>query len=96
MAVVYHDMAVLFDNLIRQVTDLNLPHGLENSLCTKLNAAMKAIKEAKPGNDVGAINAMEAFINKVEAHRGKKILSEDANALVTKAQAIIARLSGSP
>jgi len=90
---VYQDPAVLIDNLDSYVQDLNLSQNIENSLCTKLGVAMKAISELKQNNGVVAVNAMGAFVNQVEAQRGKKITEEDADALIAKAQAIIALLS---
>jgi hypothetical protein len=38
--------------------------------------------------------ALEAFINELEAQRGKKIPEAVADALIAKAQGIIAELSG--
>jgi len=90
---VYQDLAVLIDNLDSYVDDLNLSQNIENSLCAKLGVAMKAIRDLKQNNDVGAVNAIGAFVNQVEAQRGKKITEEDAAALISKAQAIIALLS---
>jgi hypothetical protein len=52
------------------------------------------LEDANPQNDVAAINALQAFINKVEAQRGKKISEADADALIAKAQAIVEELSG--
>ncbi len=36
-----------------------------------------------------AINSLEAFINEIEAQRGKKISDAEANALIAIAQQII-------
>ena len=54
---------------------------------------MKAITDLKHNNDVAAVSAMDAFVSQIEAQRGKKITDEDTDALVSKAQAIIALLS---
>ena len=89
----YQDPAVLIDNLDSYVDNLNPSDVTKNSLCAKLGVAMKAIRDLKKNNDVAAVNAMEAFVNQVEAQRGKKITEEDADALIAKAQAIIALLS---
>jgi len=89
----YQDPAVLIDNLDSYVDDLNPSDVIKNSLCAKLGVAMKAIRDLKKNNDVAAVNAMGAFVNQVEAQRGKKITEEDADALIAKAQAIIALLS---
>ena len=40
------------------------------------------------------INALQAFINSVEAQRGIHITEADADALIASAQAIIASLGG--
>ena len=79
--------------VIEQVTDLNLPQGIENSLDAKLDAAMKLLDDINANNDVAAINTLEAFINAVEAQRGKSISEADADALIAAAQEIIALLS---
>ena len=89
----YQDPAVLIDNLDSYVDGLNPSDVIKNSLCAKLGVAMKAIRDLKKNNDVAAVNAMGAFVNQVEAQRGKKITEEDADALIAKAQAIIALLS---
>jgi len=76
----------LIDDLQSSVVDLDLPNGLENSLSSSLNNAMNSLQN---GNTGAAINKLEAFINKVEAQRGKKIDEADANELIADAQAII-------
>ena len=68
---------------------LNLQQGIENSLDSKLDAVSKALDDVNKNNDIAAINALQAFINSVEAQRGKKILDADANALIAAAQEII-------
>jgi len=80
-------------NLIDQVADLNLQQGIDNSLDAKLDAAFKALDDVNENNDVAAINALQAFINAVEAQRGKKISDEDADALIATVNDIIAMLS---
>jgi hypothetical protein len=69
--------------------DLNLQQGIENSLDSKLDAAYKALDDLNENNDVAAINAIQAFINAVDAQRGNKISNEQADELITAAQAII-------
>ncbi|MFC1933485.1 PKD domain-containing protein, partial [Chloroflexota bacterium] len=76
------------------VEDMDLPEGTENSLTTSLDTAMKILSDSNQKNDVAAINALEAFINKIEAQRGKKIVEDVANELIAKAQEIIVLLSG--
>ncbi|NIM58861.1 MAG: hypothetical protein GTO16_07965, partial [Candidatus Aminicenantes bacterium] len=72
----------------------DLPKATENSLIASLDNATKVLKDSNPKNDVSAINALQAFINKIEAQRGKKIPEEVANELIAKAQEIIITLNG--
>ncbi len=52
-------------------------------------AAEKALADANSDNDVAAINALGAFIEGVEAQRGKQLTDAEADALIAAAQAII-------
>ena len=79
----------LLQGLANQVIALNLQKGIANSLDAKLYAALQALDDLNENNDVAAINALQAFINAVEAQRGKKISQEDADALIAAAQEII-------
>lgn len=81
-------------DLIITVADMNLHQGIENSLDAKLNAALNALDDANQNNDVAAVNSLYAFINAVEAQRGKKLTDAQADTLVTEASNIIAMLSG--
>lgn len=74
------------------VLDLNLPQGIENSLNAKLNSALKVLNDPNTGNDVAAINSLQAFINAVEAQSGKKITAKDATTLIDAANGIVAKL----
>lgn len=80
-------------DLIDTVESFNLQQGIENSLDAKLDAALQALEDLNDNNDVAAINALEAFINAVEAQRGNKLTDAQADELVEKAQAIISSLS---
>jgi len=80
-------------SLIAQVAALDLPPGTENSLITKLENAAAKLGDENPANDQAVVNSLEAFIHEIEAQRGKKILEDDANALITAAEAIISALS---
>jgi len=88
------DPVELLGELAGKVFGLNLQHGIENSLDAKLDAALKALEDVNNNNDVAAINALEAFINAVEAQSGNKIATEDADVLIAAAEEIIAVLSG--
>jgi len=85
---------VMFGILSDDIDAIDLPKGTENSLNASLDTAMKVLEDSNPKNDVAAINSLEAFINKIEAQRGKKISDGDADVLIAKAQDIIAALSG--
>ncbi|MHC4440292.1 MAG: hypothetical protein ACYS3S_23330 [Planctomycetota bacterium] len=80
---------ILIEQLIAQVKALNLQQGISNSLDAKLDAVKKALDDVNENNDAAGINALETFINAVEAQRGNKILDEDADALIEAAQEII-------
>ena len=78
--------AVKTQQLIDKIVALELPAGIENSLVSKLENAINSIQKAQ---EKAAANKLEAFINEVEAQRGKKIPEADADALIALAQAII-------
>jgi len=78
------------EKLIQDVNDLNLQQGIDNSLDAKLDTAMQALEDINTNNDVAAINSLQAFINAVEAQRGKQISDTDADTLIAAAQEIIA------
>jgi hypothetical protein len=75
--------------LVSEVIALNLHSGNSNSLDAKLSSALNALEDANLNNDVAAINSLQAFINAVEAQRGKKIPDSDADKLIGLAQQII-------
>ncbi|UCH89332.1 MAG: right-handed parallel beta-helix repeat-containing protein [Thermoplasmata archaeon] len=77
------------DYVIEVVEDLELPAGIENSLISKLNNALKSLEK---GNIQAAMNQLEAFINEVEAQKGKKISEEDAELLIEAAMLIMETL----
>lgn len=82
------------EDLVDTVEGFNLHQGIENSLDAKLNAAIQALDDVNQNNDVGAINALQAFINAVEAQRGNKITNAQADELIAAAQRIIDSLLG--
>jgi hypothetical protein len=86
--------AEAIQQLIADVVALNLKQGISNSLDSKLAAAAQALDDLNQNNDVAAINALQAFINSVEAQRGVSIADADADAIIAAVQAIIARLGG--
>jgi hypothetical protein len=82
----------MVEDLSRTVISINLQHGISNSLNTKLESVIATLDDMNDNNDVAAINSLYAFINAVEAQRGKQIPSGDADTLVGVAQAIINKL----
>ena len=73
-------------DLITRVESLELSSGIENGLTSKLD---NAIEKLNKGNERTAVNQLNAFINQVKAQRGKKIPTEEADALIAMAQRII-------
>jgi len=86
--------AKLTYELIDKVADLNLQQGIDNTLDAKLDTALTALDDVNANNDVAAVNALDAFINAVEAQRGKKITDVEADTLIASAQAIVDLLAG--
>jgi hypothetical protein len=89
------DPVELLEALIDLVEDNNLQQGIDNSLDKKLDTARKAVLDLNANNDIAAINALEAFINEVEAQRGNKISEADADVFIEAAQEIIDLLNNS-
>ena len=73
----------VIQDLVGSVEELDLP--IENSLVSTLNAAIASLDRE---NYNAATNQLTAFVNKVEADRGKKISDADADALIRTADAI--------
>ena len=72
-------------DLIADIEELNLLGGIENSLISKLEATSNSLNN---GQENAAINELNAFINQVEAQRGKMITNEQADELIAEAQRI--------
>jgi hypothetical protein len=85
----------LLSSLINTVLALNSQAGIANSFDAKLQAVMAAIDDANGGNSGSAINVLYAFLNAVEAQRGKSLSDAVADYLVLAAEQIIAVLSQS-
>lgn len=65
--------------------------GICNSLQGKLNKAQKYINQGKPDK---AVKELQAFVNEVEAQRGKHIIIEAADWLIDIAGQLITQLQG--
>ena len=70
----------------------NLKQGIANSLDAKLQNAMEAYQAANAGNRQDVINKLMAFINAVEAQRGKELTSAQADQLIAEANRILSVL----
>jgi hypothetical protein len=75
--------------VIDTVEELDLPKGTEDSCTSKLDNAIKSIEK---GKENAAINQLDAFINHIEAQRGKKLTDEEADECIAAAQWIIDNL----
>ena len=81
------------EHIIDTVNSMNIQHGIQISLNAPLRAALIALNAPHGGNKHVAVTSLHAFVQEVEALRGKKIAVADANALITLANAVITRLS---
>ena len=97
-AFVYHGSApdlptpeALVEELIVELESLDLPKGIENSLVSKLQGALRSLERGKGDT---AIKQLIAFINHVNAQSGKKIADADADDLSASAQQIIELVEG--
>jgi len=81
------------EDLVAKVVDMNLQQGISNALDAKLDAAIRALDDMNEANDLVVVNALEAFIQSVEAQRDKHLTSAQADELVADAQAIIDELT---
>ncbi len=77
------------DDMPALIESVTLPQGIENSLLSTVNNAQKSLEQ---GSSKAAINQMKAFINNVEAQRGKKISDEEAQMLIDFAESAIGQI----
>jgi len=75
------------EDLVGLLDELDLPHGLDDALRTKVNRAEAA---AEHGKYNAAANVLNAFLNQIEAKRGKTIDDADADALIERVENVIA------
>jgi hypothetical protein len=85
---------VMVETLSGELGALELPAGIAGSLDASLDTAAEKLLDSNPNNDVVAINALEAFINELEAQRDKKIPGDVVDSLITKVQETIAAIGG--
>jgi hypothetical protein len=72
--------------LLTTTTSLGLPQGLTNSLLTKLQAAESSFAQ---GNTKAGTNQLNAYINEVQAQRGKQLTAQQADRLMGQADVIL-------
>ncbi|MBW3598220.1 MAG: hypothetical protein KY475_13235 [Planctomycetes bacterium] len=90
-----HDAAPPEELLLRladSVAAINIASGIANSLDAKLHASLNALFDAVERNDSATLGSLSAFVNSVEAQRGRKISPGHAHYLLTAAERIMARL----
>lgn len=73
------------NDLIALVTGFNLPHGIENSLLTKLQSALAALNASDTAT---TCDALKSFINQSDAQSGKALTEEQARQLINAASQI--------
>jgi hypothetical protein len=71
-------------DLVEDVVAIDLPSGLAVSLTSSLT---HAIRKVEAGDGPAAMGMLQAFINKTRAQRGKKLSVEEADNLMTAAEA---------
>lgn len=74
-------------DLMQQVAALELSRGLKQSFLAKLGAAQRSLDNGRNGP---AVEQLQAFINEVEAQRGKALTNAAADAMVSSASGLIA------
>jgi beta-propeller repeat-containing protein len=85
----------LYD-LIREVNECNLRHGIQSSLDAKLQNAIGTLQSANQNDAMTAFNMMGAFINSVQAQAGQAITLTEATRFVAAAKQIQATLGFVP
>ena len=92
VSVVVLSISAQIADLIEKILALNVANGIANSLDSKLQAVMAALDDMNENNDVAAIQGLQAFINAVEAQRGKMIPEIDADLCIAAAEELIAQI----
>jgi hypothetical protein len=98
VSVAFDNFSLETENLVEHLTQdlattvfsLNLQQGIANSLNAKLQKSLAIIDDLNGDNSQGTIGSLNAFINQVNAQRGKKISNTEADILIAQAQEIIA------
>ncbi|MFC1954471.1 PKD domain-containing protein [Chloroflexota bacterium] len=82
MTIIVLTIGEALQDLVFGVGELDLPNGIKNSLISKLENTQSSFERQ---NNKAAINQLGAFVNEVEAQRGKAITVEKANELISEA-----------
>lgn len=77
------------EDLLLMVENLELPENVTGSLASKLEAALDSLNSDRENAATGQLNA---FINQIEAQRGKKLTNEQADTLIATAQWILSSI----
>ncbi|UCE29188.1 MAG: hypothetical protein JSV85_00115 [Candidatus Bathyarchaeota archaeon] len=80
------------ERLVAAVEGMNLQQGIDNSLDAKLASALDALDALNADQRSDAVNKLNAFMNEVEAQRGKKLSAEQADYLMSEAQGVVDRI----
>jgi hypothetical protein len=75
-----------FCDLIKVVKGFDLKAGIQNSLDTKLQNALKGYQAALAKDRPTACNQMSSFINEAQAQTGKALTQTQANQLIISAR----------
>jgi PKD repeat protein len=89
LAVTVRTPAGAADDLVVTVQDMDLDSTIETPLVQKLQ---NAITDLNKGNTNGAAGKLDAFINQVEAKRGKGLTDQQADELIAYAEWILDNL----
>jgi hypothetical protein len=89
LTVPHTDPVELILDLLAEVDEINLAHGIQNALDAKLDNALDALEAENANFRQTAINKLQAFISSVEAQRGNMISDADADHLFASAMEII-------
>jgi hypothetical protein len=81
------------DALIEKITQMDLPGGKIASLTAKLQGARRSLES---GNQAAALGQLRAFVNEVEAQRGKAVPEDQAALLTGWGHGIVKQLQAQP
>jgi PKD repeat protein len=87
--VIVKDVSNAITSLTDMVSTYNLKQGITNSLDSKIQNIIAAFSAANAGDRQDVKNKLQAFINSVEAQRGKELTNAQADALESLAGRIL-------